>query len=165
MWNLNQVEYLEIDEAEAEIFNKYKYALAYIGVNFEREDVQDAIISNLHTLENAFMTTISYWVWKQQKEQPLKYPNAFLIKALNREWRPRDWREEYMNNPEFKSRCQRWWEKAAEVWGRDVRNQLIADVCETESGYEYILFMSERTLPLETAIVWGWQRVLEYAQR
>lgn len=164
MWNLSQIEDLEIDEAEKEIFNRYKYALAHIGVDFEREDVQDAIRGNLHALETAFQATISSWVRRQKNGQSLEYPSAYLIKVLNNPWPVRDWRDEYMDNPEFKSRCQLWWEKAAESWGTDTRNQLVADVRETESGYEYILFRSERTLPLRTALAWGWERVLTYAR-
>jgi hypothetical protein len=164
MWNLSQVWELEIDEAEKDIFNRYKYALAYIGVDFDREDVQDTIVAHLFNLETAFQTTIAYWVWKKKNHEEFEYPNAFFIDALRGQWKPINWKDEYMDNPDLKSPCQRWWEKSASVWGTDVRNQLVADVCETDSGYEYILFRSEKTLPLRMAKVWGWQRVLEYAQ-
>ncbi len=32
-------------EIKEEIFSKYKYALAYIGVDFMREDVQEALLN------------------------------------------------------------------------------------------------------------------------
>ena len=44
MWNLRNVTYVEIDEVTLGVFDKYKYALAYIGVDLDREDVQDAVI-------------------------------------------------------------------------------------------------------------------------
>lgn len=164
MWNLSQVWDHEIDEAEKEVFNKYKYALAYIGVDFDREDVQDTLVAHLFTLEAACQTTISYWVWKKSNDEELEYPNAFFIDALRGQWKPLNWKDEYMDNPDFKSPCIRWWERSAQVWGTDLRNQLVADVYETDSGSEYILFRTEKTLSLRMAKVWGWQRILEYAQ-
>ena len=45
MWSLSEVEEVEIDEITQKIFNKYKYALAYIGFDLDREEVQEAIIN------------------------------------------------------------------------------------------------------------------------
>lgn len=164
MWSLNQVTDFEIEEDEKEIFNKYKHALNYMGVDFEREDIQDAIVTHLFTLEAACQTTIAYWHWKKSQDEELEYPNAFFIDALKNVWKPINWKDEYLSNPLFKSPCTRWWEKCAEVWGTEVRDRLVADVRENERGIEYILFMNERTLSLKVAHVWGWQRVLEYAR-
>ncbi len=44
MWNLRTLKGFDIDEITIEIFNKYKYALASIGVDFGREDSQYAIL-------------------------------------------------------------------------------------------------------------------------
>ncbi|MGK7873673.1 MAG: hypothetical protein AB4426_10300 [Xenococcaceae cyanobacterium] len=165
MWNLSEVDDLEIDSITREIFQKYKYALVYIGVDFSREDVQLAIADCSYGMEEAFQATISYWLWKKKNNQEFEYPSAFLIAALNDQWKPFHWTDEYLDNPNFKSPCQRWWEEAAVAWGTDVRNELVADVAETDSGYEYVLFRSGKTLSLRIAKVWGWQRVLEYARR
>ncbi len=164
MWSLSEVEEVSIDEITQEIFNKYKYALAYIGVNFERSDVQSAIINCFFGMEDAFQATISYWYYVQNNNQKLEYPSAFLIEALNNNWKPKNWREEYLNNPNFKSPCLRWWDEAAQRWGTDVRNSLIADVGEDTYGHERILFRSGEKLSLRVAKVWGWERVLQYAR-
>ena len=163
MWNLSAVEDLEIDEITREIFEKYKYALTYIGVDFEREDVQDAVASCAYGMEAAFQSTICYWLWKKNNHQQFDYPSAFLIKALAQQWKPINWSDQYLDNPNFKGSCQRWWEEAAVRWGRELRSELIADVAETIGGEEYILLRSGKTLSLNTAKVWGWQRVLKYA--
>ena len=82
MWNLEQVADYEIDEVTKEIFNKYKHALAYIGVDFDREDVREAVISCAQGMEGVFQRTIEYWLWTKKNNQQLEYPSAFLIKAL-----------------------------------------------------------------------------------
>ncbi len=166
MWNLNQVYDcdFEIDEAEKEIFDKYKYALNCIGINFDREDVQETIIAHLFTLENACQATIDYWYWKKSNGEKLEYPNAFFIDALKKFWKPINWKDEYLDNPLFKSTCTLWWERCAEVWGVEVRDRLVADAREDDRGREYILFMDERKLSLKLAYVWGWDRVLKYAR-
>ncbi|NEQ12060.1 MAG: hypothetical protein F6K63_01485 [Moorea sp. SIO1G6] len=163
MWNPSQVDYLEVDPVTQEIFQQYKYALAYIGVDFDREDVQAAVIGCSQGMEPAFQTTISYWIWKQNNYEKFEYPSAFLIKALNQQWTPKSWSNEYLDNPKFKSPCQLWWEKAAEKLGKDVRNSLIADVAEKESGYQYILLMSGQTISLEIVNNWSWEKFYEYA--
>jgi hypothetical protein len=164
MLNLSQVSDFEIDEVTQEIFEKYKYALAYIGVDFEREDVQNAVIDCSYGMEEAFQTTISYWIWKQNNNQEFEFPSAFLIAALSNQWKPYDWKDEYLNNPNFKSPSQLWWEEAAVVWGAELRNTLVADVSEDKQGSIKILFLSGKTLSLRTAKAWGWERVLECAR-
>ena len=82
MWSLDQVKNHEIDEATKGIFNQYKHSLAYIGVDFDREDVREAVISCAQRMEGVFQCTIEYWLWTKQNNQKLEYPNAFLIKAL-----------------------------------------------------------------------------------
>ena len=160
MWNLRNVTYVEIDEVTLDIFDKYKYALAYIGVDFDREDVQDAVIDCSQGMEEAFQATIVYWQWKSKQKEDF-YPSAALIDALNKSWKPKYWQEEYLNNPNFKSPYTLWWEQVGEKWGNDVRNQLIADVHDTG----HIEFMSGDKLRFSVAEAWGWERVLNYARQ
>lgn len=153
-----------LDEDVREILHKYKAALTYIGVDFSREDVQEALENAYEGIEAVFQRVIEYWYFLQEQNRPF-YANACLLKALQDGWTPHHWTDDYLKNPDFKSPCLVWWEKAAQVWGEQIRNQLVADVSETDGGYEYILFNSGKTLPLQIAQVWGWERVLNYAQQ
>jgi hypothetical protein len=154
----------DLDEIAREILRKYKPALNHIGVDFNREDVIEAIVNCYFGLEEAFQATIDYWMWKQQLEEKLEYPNAFLIKAINGNWKPKAWQDKHLNNPNFKSNCQLWWEEAEKIWGKELRDRLVADVSETDSGYEYILFFSGRELFLNIAKLRDWEWILDYAR-
>ncbi|ACK72328.1 conserved hypothetical protein [Gloeothece citriformis PCC 7424] len=154
----------QLDEVVREILRKYKVVLTYIGVDFEREDVQEALSNAFDGVEAVFQSVIEYWYFLQRDHKSLDYPSACLVKALREGWTPKNWRDDYLNHPNFKSPCLLWWDKAAEVWGKDLRNELVADVTETEDGYQYILFRSGKTLSLKIAQIWGWERVLDYGQ-
>jgi hypothetical protein len=143
--------------------NEYKPALKYIGVDFAREDVQEAILNCYSGMEAAFQAVISYWKYKQQQQEKI-YPSATLIEALKENWQPFDWRDEYLNDSRFKSSCLIWWEEAEQQWGREIRNQLIADVNETDGGEEYILLKTDEKIPLRIAKLRGWDWILDYAQ-
>ena len=149
----------ELDEFELEIFRIYKAALQHIGVDFDREDVQDAIVYCSFNMEDACRSTIEYW-----HTGKMQHPNAFLIKALNEGWKPWRWRDEWLEDPNFKSPCLLWWEEAAFSLGVDKRNALIADVTEDARGQEYVLFTNGETLTLARAKSLGWQRLKEYAE-
>lgn len=154
----------ELDEITKEIYRKHRPALRHIGVDFSREDVQEAIIYCSVGIESAFQRVIEYWINLQKNNQKIDYPSALLIQALNNHWTPRNWRDEYLNNPRFKSPCLIWWEEAAKIWGTDIRNQLIADVNETDSGEEYILLATGEKISLKIANLRGWDWILEYAK-
>ena len=62
----------------------------------------------------------------------------------------------------LKSSGQKWWEGAANMWGYDKRNQLVADIIY-DAGKEYIVFINGKEMLIETAWRWGWERVLDYA--
>lgn len=153
----------ELDEISQEILRKYRTALKYIGVDFAREDVREAIINCYFGMEEAFQAVIVYWKYKQPRNEKF-YPNAAFIEAINEHWQPFDWKDEYLNDSNFKSPCLLWWEEAAKIWGIDLRNQLIADVNETASGEEYILLRSGEKISLKIAELKGWDWVLNYAQ-
>lgn len=144
-------------EIKEEVFSKYKYALAYIGVDFMRADVQEALVNCIEGFEDAMRATIAYWYWLTENSQPF-YANACLIQAINQRWDSRYWKDEYLENPNFKSPSQVFWEQAGRAWGNDFRNQMIADVTE-----DYILLRTGRTLSLSVATRWGWERLREYA--
>lgn len=141
----------EIDETVKEIFPKYKYALKYIGVDFEREDVQETLTDCVVGMEEAFQATIGYWFWTKKNNLDFEHPSAFLIKAINNQWKPINWDDDYLNNPNFKSLGMRWLEKASKVLGTEKINYLVADISENKYGQEYIFFGSGKSLSVDTA--------------
>lgn len=125
-------------EAIKEIILKYKNALVYIGVDFDYERIIDVIISFALSggLEDSFQAVIEYWY---RKDKNIEYPDACLIAALNEFWKPNRWKDEYLENPEFKSKTQIWFEELLIHLGRDFMNQNVADYGSDEYGREYIL--------------------------
>lgn len=146
---------------EYQLFKQYERALVAVGVNFSRSDVWDALENVSYGLEDALKAAISYILWLHEQKQEIR-PSMILIKALNEQWKPRKWQDEYLDLPILKSPGQRWWEGAAKMWGHDKRNQLVADIVY-ESRKEYIVFMNGKEMLIETAWRWGWERVLDYA--
>ncbi|KYC42152.1 hypothetical protein WA1_19355 [Scytonema hofmannii PCC 7110] len=149
-------------EALDEIFSKYKYALTYIGVDFSQQDVQEALLNCVDGFEDALRATIAYWYWLEENSKPF-YPNPCIIQAIREQWDSRYWKDEYLNNPNFKSPCELFWESAKKNWGADVRNEIIADVNSDETGFEYILFRNGKTMSLSTAQRLGSEKLKEYA--
>jgi hypothetical protein len=144
-------------EIKEEIFSKYKYALMYIGVDLMREDVQEALLNCVEGFEDAIRATIAYWYWLTENSQPF-YANACLLQAIDQHWIPRYWKDEYLDNPNFRSPSSVWWEQIGKVWGTDLRNQTIADINE-----DYILLRTGKKVSLSIATRWGWERLREYA--
>ncbi len=153
----------DFDEITREIYKKYKPALKYIGVDLSREDVQEAINNCSNDLETAFQAVIAYWKYKKEQKQQF-YGSAALIEAISNHWQPIDWKDSYLDDKRFKSPCVIWWEAVAKVWGEGVRNNLIADVNETDRGEEYILLKTGEKISLEIAEMRGFNWVLGYAQ-
>jgi hypothetical protein len=150
----------EKDSVEYEIFKKYERALVAIGVNFSLEEIQMALEACTYGLEDALRSTIDYVLWLQKHEKQF-FPNAILIRALQEQWKPKVWRDEYLELPNLESPGQRWWNAAASMWGYDIRNRLVADVFYDE-GTEFIKFTNGKEITVETAWRWGWERVLQY---
>lgn len=151
----------EKDSVEYEVFKKYEPALIAIGIDFSLEKVQDALEAGTFGLEDALKSTIEYVLWLQKKERQV-FQNAILIQALDEQWKPRAWQDDYLDLPNLVSSGQRWWNSAAKMWGYDKRNQLVADVFY-DNGKEYIQFTNGKKMLVETAWLWGWERVLQYA--
>lgn len=149
----------ELDEIELEIYRKYKYALLHIGVQLNWDEVQESIFLNTSSMESAFQRTIEVY-----KTGQLKHPTGFLMKALAEGYKSYHWNDEWLNDPNFKNPCLKYWEEAARVWGYDLRNALIIDVKEDKNGNQSVVFANGGSMPLNRAISLGWQQVLEYAQ-
>ncbi|AFY31752.1 hypothetical protein [Calothrix sp. PCC 7507] len=153
LWDKNSVEY--------EIFKQYERALVAIGVDLLHDDVQDALESCSYGLEDAFKAAISYVIWLHEQEREYN-ASAILVCALSEQWKPRGWHNEYLNLPILQSQGQKFWVGAAQIWGYDRRNQLVADIVY-ERGKEYIVFTNGKEMLIDTAWQWGWERVLTYA--
>lgn len=151
----------EKDSIEYEIFKKYERALVSIGVDFSVQEVQDALEITTFGLEEALQSTINYALWLHEQKREI-FPNAILIRALKEQWKPKVWRDEYLELPMLQSPGQKWWNSAASVWGYDLRNRLVADVFY-DNGKELIKFTNEKIILVETAWRWEWERVLNYA--
>jgi hypothetical protein len=155
--------FLELDEIAREIYLKYRYALIYIGVDLAREDIQEAFVNCAFGMEAALQAVITYWQYKQQNQEVF-YANAALIESLNEHWQPFDWQDRYLDDPRFQSPCLLWWEEAGKRWGIEERNQLIADVNQTDLGDEYILLRSGAKVSLAIARSKGWEWLEELVQ-
>lgn len=151
----------EKDSIEYELFKHYRPALTAVGVNFSRVDVREALEGCCYGLEDALRAAISYILWLHEQEHEF-HATQILVRALNEKWKPIKWCDEYLNLPMLKSQGQKWWEGAANMWGYDKRNQLVANIVY-ERGKEYIVFTNGKEMLMETAWRWGWERVLDYA--
>ena len=149
----------DLGEIALEVCSKYWHALQHIGVDFDREDVQAAVLSYYFNMEDAFQATIGYWLWRGRI---IEYPSAFLISALSQGWKRKDWDDNWLKDPELKNPCLKWWEEA-EVGLAGLRNVIVADVNSDEHGNQYVLFTNGKEMSLETAKRIGWQRLLNYA--
>lgn len=149
------------DSVEYSIFKQYEKALVTVGVNFLRADVLDALEGCFDGLEDALKAAICYILWLHEQQQEI-HASMIVIKALNEKWKPKEWHDEYLNQSILKSPGQKWWEVAANKWGYDQRNQLVADIVY-DNGKEYIVFTNGKEILIETAWRWGWERVLNYA--
>jgi len=152
---------MNLEEEQREIWRIYKYALIHVGVDFTREDVQEALELCVEGLEDACRTTIRYW---KENNKKIEQASAFFIKALYEQWQPYYWNAAWMEDPHFISPGQKWWQEAETGMGTDLRNSLVADVVDSESGADYIVFNNGRTLTLKLAQQLGWQKVIDYAQ-
>ncbi|WP_242054890.1 hypothetical protein [Nostoc flagelliforme] len=98
------------DSVEYEIFKQYERALVAIGVNFSQE-VQMSLEDCTSGLEDAFRSTIDYVLWLQKHEKQY-FSNAILISALQQQWKPKAWRDHYLELPMLESPGQKWWNAA-----------------------------------------------------
>jgi hypothetical protein len=151
----------EKDSVEYEIFKQYERALVSLGVNFSLEDVQMTLEACTYDLENALQSTISYILWLRENNKEV-FPSQILIRALQEQWKPMAWKDEYLELPILESPGQRWWNAAVKTWGYDVRNRLVADVFY-DNGTEFIKFTNGKEITVETAWRWDWERLMKYA--
>jgi hypothetical protein len=154
-----------MNEIESKIFRTYQPGLSYIGVDFSQPEIQEAISLCYSDLEAKFQAVIAYWYWKKSQGEKIENPTACLLTAFREEWKPYNWKSSYLDNPNFKTQGQLWWEECAEVWGRDLRNQLVADVKDYLWSDSCIFFTNGYKMSLSQAKNIGWDKTLKYAQQ
>ena len=149
-----------------EIYLKYKKALVAIGVDLANEDIRDYIINCNRDLEVRLQAIISYWYWLQTQEREIIEPNQLLIKAFYQQWKPIDWKDEYLLNENFKTPAEKWWSKASQV---DIIKNLIIDVKDNFWSGGQIIFNHPYgepwTMDLDTAMDMSWQQIIAHYQR
>ncbi|MDJ0660112.1 MAG: hypothetical protein QNJ42_11570 [Crocosphaera sp.] len=136
MIDLRKAVYYEyIDDTVVEIFDKYKWGLRRLGVNFS-QDLLETIVYCPHNLENTLIAFCSWVLWlKSQGEKT--YPDSLadtLIKALKSDngWIPYNYQKDFLQHhldilepPQVSL-----WKTAAIQLGEDLRNRIIADISE-----------------------------------
>lgn len=154
-------------EPEAqEIFQKYKYALFAIGVDFSSELIIEAIENCSQDLESKFQVLISYWCWLQTQGKEIDNPNTFLLKAFSQSWKPIDWKDEILDRDEFKSPAEKWWNKARHV---DILKNLVVDVQNDIWSGGKVIFGTPSgrlfTIGLSRIEHMTWSEIIEYYQQ
>lgn len=151
---------------ENEIFLKYKNALVAIGVDLTNDEVVDYITGCNHDLEARFQAIISYWYWLGTQEREVIEPDRLLIKAFYQQWKPIEWKDEYLIHPEFRSPAEKWWDKASQV---DILKNLIIDVKDNFWSGGRIIFNHPYdepwTMDLDRAMDMSWQQIIAHYQR
>ncbi len=155
-----------LGDVEREIFLKYKRALFAIGVDLSSELIIDLIANCNYELETKFQAVISYWYWLQTQGREIIDPNQLLIQAFYEEWKPFEWHDDYLNNEQFKSPAEKWWEQARKV---DILKNLIVDVQDNLWSGGKIIFQDPLgatwTMDLDRAMDMSWQQIIEHYQR
>lgn len=154
------------DYVENEIFLKYRNALVAIGVDLTNDEVVDYITGCNQDLEARFQAIISYWYWLGTQERAVIEPDRLLIKAFYQQWKPIEWKDEYLIHPEFKSPAEKWWDKASQI---DVLKNLIIDVKDNYWSGGRIIFNHPYdepwTMDLDRARDMTWEQIIALYQR
>lgn len=154
-----------MDDVAREIYLKYKNALIYIGVDLSDFTVIECIEYCNYDLEIRFQAIIAYWYWLKDNKREI-VPNQILINAFYQQWKPIGWQEEFLDNENFKSPAQKWWDKARKI---DILNSLIIDVVDNFWTGGKILFKVPNgeplTMDLDRAMDMSWSEIIEHYQR
>jgi len=134
MINLTQEIYYEyIDDVTVEIFNQYKWALSRLGINFDQE-ILEKIVYCSSNLEGCFQAFCGWVLRLQENGEKLgkETLRETLLKALKENWQPTDFQKQIIKKYQylFTESQYFFWEKAKEILGYALREELIADILE-----------------------------------
>ena len=136
MIDLRQAVYYEyVDDIVVEIFNKYKWGLRRLGVNFSQE-LLETIVYCHHNLESTLIAFCSWVLWLKSKGQKT-YPENLsetLINALKSEsgWIPYDYQKDFLQQhlDILESPQVFLWKVAGKELGEGLRNRVITDISD-----------------------------------
>lgn len=155
-----------LNDAEKEIFLKYKNALVAIGLDLTDDTVIDYIAGCNHNLEPKFQAIISYWYWLQNQGRAIGNANQLLVQSFSQEWTPMEWSDEFLNHPSFKSSASKWWSEASQI---EVLKNLIVDVQDNFWSGGRVVFSypdgETWTMDLERVMDMSWQQIIAHYQR
>lgn len=134
MVDLRKLVYYEfIDEETVEIFDRYKWTLESLGVNFT-EEIGEIIIAYSYNLEASLRAFCAWILWKKQQGEEFTKENVtqILIDAIKSRWIPTEFQEKILNKNSYILENPRnfIWKQAAKILGYELRNQSILDITE-----------------------------------
>lgn len=134
MIDLRKLVYYEfIDDGIVEIFDRYKWGLESLGVNFT-EEVGEIIIAYSYNLENSLRAFCAWILRRKQQGEKFTDENVtqILIEALKSGWIPTEFQENFLNkNSNILDNPRNLiWERCAKILGYDLRNKVIFDVTD-----------------------------------
>jgi hypothetical protein len=154
MIDLRKLVYYEfIDDETVEIFDRYKWGLESLGVNFT-EEVGEIIVACSYNLENSLRAFCAWILRRKQQGEKFTEENVtqILIDAIKSGWIPTEFQEKFLskNSNILENPRNLIWERSAKILGYDLRNQAVFDV--TEEGK--IIFRENLTLSDD-----DWQKI------
>ena len=134
MIDLRKLVYYEfIDDEIVEVFDRYKWTLESLDVNFT-EELGEIIIACSYNLENSLRAFCAWILSKKQQGLQFTKENVtqILIDAIKSGWIPTEFQENFLNKNSniLQNPRNLIWERCAKILGYDLRNQLILDITE-----------------------------------
>jgi len=151
MIDLRKVVYYEfVDDGIAEIFDKYKWGLIRIGVDFsDSQELLDMIVSCSFDLENILIAFCSWILSRKELGENLsgKVLKNTLMDALREGWIPTKYQQQCLNKNYdiLESPQEKAWRVAATILGNDLRNKIVLDITEDSA----IIFRDNLNLTVE----------------
>lgn len=137
-----------IDDGIVEIFDKYKWGLIRIGVDFSQE-LLDMIVSCSFDLENILIAFCGWILSRNDLGENLsgEVLKDTLMDALREGWIPTKYQQQCLNKNHaiLESPQEMIWAAIATILGNNLRNKLILDVTNNRE----ILFRNNLTLTVD----------------
>ena len=133
MINLEKaIPYETIDSNTIAVFNRYKWALMYLGIKFDQE-ILEAIVYSID-LENSLR---AFCGWTLSLKENNKQPNSEtskqnLIESIKEQWIPSVFQEQILRQYQhiLESPRDKIWKKASQILGKELRDTSIVDILE-----------------------------------